>query len=188
MCASDPFLELQWAFVDYENIPTLEHLDLSVYDKVLVFIGAQQSSLHFGPQKYLQPVNLEVITIEHTQLNNLDFHLAFYLGKYHEICAPEIAFHVISQDNGFRYLIHHLNANGRICLQLDALPTVPRSKFIKILQTSRVKHRPKNLHALKNHIASLLNLKGNNTAIQAELDFLIKENVIKVNGNSVKYL
>jgi hypothetical protein len=33
---------MKWAFIDYENVGCLSKIDLSTYEKVVVFIGAKQ--------------------------------------------------------------------------------------------------------------------------------------------------
>ena len=73
---------MKWAFIDYENVGCLGKVDLSTYNKVIVFIGAKQPKLDFGDKKYESPINLVLIQLKATQANNLDFHLSYYLGKY----------------------------------------------------------------------------------------------------------
>ena len=101
----------KWAFVDYENIHSFENIDLSSYSKVIAFLGALQSSISFGSLKYINPIQLEIITLHHSSSNNLDFHLSYYLGKYDSDCSRNIDFHVISKDKGFRYLLNHINCS-----------------------------------------------------------------------------
>ncbi|WP_229360329.1 PIN domain-containing protein [Ferrimonas sediminicola] len=73
---------MKWAFIDYENIGRLDKVDL-------------------GSQHYPSPIELTLIQVQEIQSNNLDFHLSYYLGKFDALEAPEIAFDVISNDNGF---------------------------------------------------------------------------------------
>ena len=47
--------------------------------------------------------------------NNLDFHLAFYLGVHHLEAGKDVKFHVISNDKGFDGVIQHLVDMGRAC-------------------------------------------------------------------------
>ena len=48
---------MKWAFIDYENIGCLSKVDLSIYDKVIIFVGAKQPKIDFGDKKYESPVN-----------------------------------------------------------------------------------------------------------------------------------
>ena len=33
---------MKWAFIDYENIGSLNKVDLSFYEKIIIFVGAKQ--------------------------------------------------------------------------------------------------------------------------------------------------
>lgn len=54
----------RWAFIDNENTGGLEKVDLSVYEKAFVFLGAKQPRLDFGERKYDKPIELSVIQIK----------------------------------------------------------------------------------------------------------------------------
>ena len=73
---------MKWAFIDYENIGNLGKVNLSEYERVIVFLGAKQPKLDFTDTKYDKPINMVVVQLKATQANNLDFHLAYYLGKF----------------------------------------------------------------------------------------------------------
>lgn len=73
---------MKWAFIDYENVGSLGKVDLSSYERVIVFLGAKQPKLDFTDKKYNMPINLLVVQLKASQANNLDFHLTYYLGKF----------------------------------------------------------------------------------------------------------
>ncbi len=52
--------------------------------------------------------------------NNLDFHLAYYLGLYDGLFPPHVTFEVIGSDRGFLPLVAHIAARGRPCIQTGA--------------------------------------------------------------------
>ncbi|MDQ7073673.1 MAG: PIN domain-containing protein [Gammaproteobacteria bacterium] len=52
-------------------------------------------------KKYSTPLDMIIIQIHTTQENNLDFHLAYYLGKYDQEANKNITFEVISNDKGY---------------------------------------------------------------------------------------
>ena len=69
---------MKWAFIDYENVGSLGKVDLSSYERVIVFLGAKQPRLDFTDTKYDKPINLVVVQLKATQANNLDFHLVSF--------------------------------------------------------------------------------------------------------------
>jgi ribosomal protein L31E len=179
---------MKWAFIDYENVGCLSKVDLSAYEKVVVFIGAKQPKLDFGDKKYETPINLVLIQIKVTQSNNLDFHLSYYLGKYDQDASSNIAFDVISNDNGFTPLISHIKSNGRTCKQVKlANPTGEITKLIHSLKSKPKEKRPQKVVSLRNHIASHMKIKGNEVAIQNHLNQLVNQNIFTVSDSGVQY-
>lgn len=179
---------MKWAFIDYENVGGMEKIDLSQYERVIVFLGANQPKLDFGVAKYDSPINLIIVQIKATQANNLDFHLAYYLGKYDREAEKTVSFDVITNDNGFAPLLGHVKSNGRPCKQIK-LVTVAAStqKLLSSLIKSPKEKRPKTVSSLKNHIAAHLKLQGNEIAIQGQLNKLVSEKKVALNGESVEY-
>ena len=51
---------MKWAFIDYESIGNLEKIDLSAYQKIIVFLGAKQPKIDFGEKKYDIPLEMHV--------------------------------------------------------------------------------------------------------------------------------
>lgn len=179
---------MKWAFIDYENIGCLSKIDLSVYEKVIVFAGAKQPKIDFGDKKYESPINLVLIQIKAIQSNNLDFHLSYYLGKYTQEVPTTISFEVITNDNGFSPLIAHIKANGRPCKQVKLVSASGEiSKLIHSLKSKPKEKRPQKVESLRNHIASQMKAKGNEVAIQNYLNQLVNQNVLTVSGNDVQY-
>ena len=109
---------MKWAFIDYENVGSLGKVDLPGYERVIVFLGARQPRLDFTDTKYDKPINLVVVQVKDSQANNLDFHLAYYLGKFDAQAESSVAFEVISNDTGFSPLIAHIKTSGRPCKQI----------------------------------------------------------------------
>ena len=121
---------MKWAFVDYENVGSLAKVDLSSYARVTVFLGAKQPKLDFTDTKYDRPINLVVVQLKAVQANNLDFHLAYYLGKFDSETPANVAFDVISNDSGFSPLMGHIKTSGRPCKQVKVV------NALKLLKTS----------------------------------------------------
>ena len=179
---------MKWAFIDYENVGGLDKLDLGQYERIIIFLGAKQPRIDFGASKYDQPLNISLVQIKATQTNNLDFHLAYYLGKFDYEAPKEATFEVITNDNGFTPLIAHLKSNGRSCKHIkQATVESGTQRLITGLKAVSKDKRPKKISALRNHIASHLKMQGNEVAIQGQLNRLVKEKVIVINGEAVEY-
>ena len=180
---------MMWAFVDYENIGTLESVDLTLYSKAVIFLGAKQQKIDFGNSRYQQPINMVIVQVEEVGANNLDFHLSYYLGKCETKVAKDVGFDIISNDNGFAPLIEHIRSNGRACNQIKTLcQELSVEKFITVLCAKPIGQRPKKVETLRNHIAAQMSLKGNELAIQNHINQLVNKKVIAIEDSALKYL
>jgi ribosomal protein L31E len=180
---------MKWAFIDYENIGSLEKIDLEIYQRIIIFLGAKQSKIDFGNKKYSEALDFTIIHLNATSSNNLDFHLSYYLGKYESIAQKEISFEVISNDNGFSSLISHIKKNGRNCKQLKIADTeILSSKLLDSLLKKSKEKRPKKVETLKNHIASHMGVREDKISIDRYFNQLINQKIIDVDENNVKYL
>ncbi|WP_417512932.1 PIN domain-containing protein [Marinobacter sp.] len=180
---------MKWAFIDYENVGNLGKVNLSEYERVIVFLGAKQPKLDFTDTKYDEPINIVVVQLKATQANNLDFHLAYYLGKFDAQADRNVAFEVISNDSGFSPLIAHIKASGRVCKQVKiAGASGDTQKLIKNLSSTPKEKRPQKVTGLRNHIAAQLRLQGNEMAIQKALNQLVHAKFLKVSDTGVEYL
>lgn len=181
-------MKITWAFVDYENIHSLKLIDLSTYAKIIVFLGHQQSFIDLGPSKYPNPISLEVITVMGNAQNNLDFHLAYYLGLYDSHCPENIAFDIITKDKGFSLLLKHINTRGRTCRHIAPEAISGYDKIVSILTSKTIKNKPKKIESLRNFIGSQMQCQNNDIAIQSGINHLLKAKVIEIENNHVKYV
>jgi hypothetical protein len=106
---------MQWGFVDYENTGSLEAIDLSSYQRVFVFLGPRNTRLKLGEVSSVGFCTLEIISLNMMGPNNLDFHLAFHLGRFHKIADEAIEYHIVKNDSGFDGLVNHLRGLSRNC-------------------------------------------------------------------------
>lgn len=106
---------MNWAFVDYENVGTLEALNFSDYSRIFVFCGPKNKKIKVGEMPVDGFCPIELIGINTMDSGKLDSHMAFYLGRFHEIAQADIAFHIISNDDGLDELVNHLKKIGRDC-------------------------------------------------------------------------
>ena len=109
-----------WAFVDYENMGSLESIELENYQRLIIFCGPRHRKLNLGEIPTSSFCHLELIRMASTGNNNLDFHLAFYLGVHHLEAGKEVEFQVISNDKGFDGVIAHLAEMGRLCSRINS--------------------------------------------------------------------
>ena len=121
MSSSNP-TDLKIAFVDLENVGTLKKIDLSPYAYAVVLVGARQHQVTLGSDSACPLMVIKVPDhpgpASKRPKHNLDFHLAYYLGRYDTIVRPGVTFEVISSDRGFLALIDHIAAHGRLCIQI----------------------------------------------------------------------
>lgn len=73
-----------WAFVDYENTGSLEAVNFSDYEKVFMFCGPKNKKIKVGNIPTDGFTSMELIGVSTMGPNNLDFIMAFHLGRLHE--------------------------------------------------------------------------------------------------------
>ena len=187
-----------WCFIDYENVHSLEGINFSEWDKLVIFIGAKQTRLELGNLPINNTVNIELIKVAEVSPNNLDFHLVWHLGNLHQQVSKDIAFTIISGDNGYGPLTRTINSTGRNCKLINPVVGLLKTssasvsplvdeKLLKSLLGKEAKLRPQKVASLKNHIAAHMKIQGDETAIQRHLNQLKQANIIAVEGMKVIY-
>lgn len=132
---------MRFAFVDYENIGSLQRVELAGYDRSIVFCGQHQNKLTFGKIPVGEGTQIQVIKIPSQSKNNLDFHIALELGRFHERESAEIVFHVITNDSDLDNLLKHLKALGRKCQRIE-IPKTAKSESETKPATAAAHHCP----------------------------------------------
>lgn len=187
-----------WAFVDYENIGSLEALNISEYEKVFVFCGPRNTKIKFGSHPENGFCSIELIGVTTMGSNNLDFHIAFHLGRFHEIADKNIVFHIISNDSGFNGLLNHLKKIGRkskkvstkvtpvskaISSELGECAALVAAKLRKLDGRKRPRKRAKLLNWIKSQCQGLPNAPGPEVVCKE----LVKANIVQVSGSDITY-
>lgn len=131
--------------VDYENVKELPLAKLPAGWRVKIFVGRSQNTLPFELATEAQQLGhrLEWIKVQGDSRNNLDFHLALYLGKYIEQ-HRNWSFAILSRDKGFDCLIAHLAAQGVTCERLETIEKLkarPPSKDVAYEQAREFVHK-----------------------------------------------
>ena len=190
----------QILMIDYENV---QRIDLSTIDNeaycVKIFVGASQNKIPFDVVAAAQSFgpNLEWIKIDSNGKNALDFHIAFFLGKYSQT-QPNQKFIVLSKDTGFDPLVRFLNKIGMACSRINSLLELDRntkkskpmgSDFEKA--TGNIKKidankRPRTRNTLTKHIKTALNT-DKDSDVQNVIDLLFMQGIVYEEGDRVKY-
>ncbi len=188
---------MQWGFVDYENVGSLEAIDLGKYQRVFVFLGPKNTKLKLGEVSSVGFCTLEIISLNTMGPNNLDFHLAFHLGRFHEIAGESVEFHIVTNDGGFNGLVTHLRGLGRKCKrvptkQVEKLKEVPPLSACAALVVERLgpmdgRKRPRKKAKLVNWIKSQCAQLLDGQEPIAYYEELKKARIIRESGSDVAY-
>jgi hypothetical protein len=112
--------------IDSENVrpDAIEKLKHDHF-RVVVLVGANQKNVDFAVANALQGLgrNGEYIQISGNGPNALDFHIAFYIGRY-SLEYPDSHFHIVSKDKGFDPLIKHLKEKNISCTRSASVSEV----------------------------------------------------------------
>lgn len=208
---------MKYAFIDYENLNSLDGLALDEYDRIFLFIGASSNQYSIRlTDKFNDEINITLITVKEIAKNNVDFHIAYYLGKLDNSVDKEIEFYLFSKDQGYDALCRFIEDrnNGRICKRIGLALTESVDSILKIDNTAEsekekinrafeqyrafIKERnrknlPAKLTALQNDIHNRTVFKGldknkeiNN--ITKVINKLINEKLIEVTNGKISYL
>jgi len=187
-----------WAFVDYENIGSLEALNISEYEKMFVFCGPKNTRIKFGLLPSNDFSNIELIRVTTMGSNNLDFHIAFHIGRFHEIADENTVFHIISNDAGFNGLINHLkkigrkskkvstktsSVSGEVRSKLSECASLIVTKLTKLDGGKRPRKRAKFLNWIKSQCQGL----DDAPQPEAVCEELIKAKIVQESESDVSY-
>jgi len=186
-----------WGFVDYENIGSLKGIEFSKYEKLYIFCGPKNPNIKLGDVVINEFLNIEIIKLKTTGANNLDFHIAYYLGKFSETAPKEVQFHVISKDNGFNGLVSHIKKTGRPCKKIVPIDNSENTPSIKLSSSAKLaverllntdgRKRPRKDKSLINWIESQCRSLSKDINAKKTLEELIKAGLIKNDDSGIKY-
>ncbi len=186
--------------VDYENVL---QVDISAIDKesysVKIFVGASQNKIPFDLVTATQAFvsSIEWVKIDASGKNALDFHIAYFLGKYSQT-HPNQKFIVLSKDAGFDPLIRFLNKNGVSCSRINSLLELDKNtrkgktddseieRVIKNLKKIDSNKRPRTRMSLTKHVKTVLNTDID-SEVQNAIDSLFMLGIVYEEGTRVKY-
>ena len=185
-----------WGFVDYENIGSLKNIDFSTYQKLFIFCGPKNPNIKLGNAAISEFINIQIIKLKTNGANNLDFHIAYYLGKFSQTAPKETQFHVITRDNGFNGLVSHIKKTGRMCKKItqktEEKPPPEKLSPCAELTVERLSHidgrkRPRKEQKLVNWIDSQCRSVSKNINAKSVLGELAKAGLINNDNQVIKY-
>ncbi len=187
--------------IDYENI---QNLDLSLIQshgiQIKIFVGKSQNKIPIDLVQATQCLGrrVEWIQIEGNGSNALDFHIAFYLGKFSRYAKGK-TFLVLSKDKGFDPLIKYINKSNISCRRIESLLELAKEKTIREdadlimkiianLSKTQKNKRPKTRKSLRQYLKSLLKKQQlSEQEIEQLVDSLIVKGKISEVSNSLTY-
>lgn len=189
--------------IDSENVmpDAIEKLQHEHF-RVVVFIGANQKRIDIALAKAVQALgaNGEYVQISGNGPNALDFHIAFYIGRY-TFEYPESSFYIISKDKGFDPLIKHLGGMDVSCTRLEFVSDIPRVKSADSLppmhraadffekQIARASSgRPAKVKTLKSAIAAHFLKQLSAEEVDGVVEALKAAGHIEINGQKITYV
>jgi hypothetical protein len=184
--------------IDFENVRDVALAPLPADYRVLIFVGRTQNNIPFDVTRDAQQLGnrLEWIKIEGDRRNNLDFHLAFYLGqlsaKHHEA-----EFLVLSKDKGFDAVIRHAVGIGIKCSRIESLSGISSAKAVSddphfekaftVLARIDKKSRPRKRKTLLTQVGSTFHKKEPSGEIKRIVNLLFAKKLITEANNALTY-
>ena len=186
-----------WGFVDYENIGSLKGVEFGKYQKLFIFCGPKNPNIKLGNAVINEFIKIEIIKLKTNGANNLDFHMAYYLGKFSQTAPQDVQFHVISKDNVFIGLVSHIKKTGRVC-QKNTPKVEEKPKAVKLspcaeLTVERLSNidgrkRPRKEQQLVNWIESQCRSVSKDINAKSVLGELVIAGLINKDNPVLKYL
>jgi PIN domain len=179
-----------------ESIEKLKH----EHFRVVVFVGTNQKRLDFPIVNAVHSLgsNGSYVQISGNGPNALDFHIAYYIGKF-SAANPDAYFHIISKDQGFDPLIKHLKEQKILCSRSSSISEIPLVKSSDKLppkeraadfyekRIASAKARPATVTSLQSAILSHFHKLLSPEEVAKVVEALKQAGHIVVNGEKVVY-
>jgi hypothetical protein len=188
--------------IDYEN---MQQIDLDLIDpansEILIFVGKSQNKIPFTVVEKAQSLGerLRWLKVAGDGKNNLDFHIAYELGRWSEKAKSEAAeLIVLSRDAGYDSLIQYIKTTGvkakritniaGIANSQKPLPSSPHTaSIVANLKKINASQRPRARGSLKKHVESLLRDKASAKDIELVMEEMFNRGLIAQSGSRLRY-
>ncbi len=191
----------RFILIDFENTQKVDIDLINTEDtEVTVFIGKSQNRIPFTLVQRLQSLGERVrwLKIAGDGKNNLDFHIAYELGRLREKYQRDLSLVVLSKDNGYDSLIRYIAESGIPARRIANLAELsdnnrklPTSKFtngiVANLKKIDSQKRPRAKGTLKKHIESLLRDKASASELEEILEEMFINGTISESNNRLRY-
>ncbi len=117
----------RFVFIDYETLTTVKVKKLlRVATKMFVFVDTNRYPvIPVDFVRKVQPFGKDIKWIplsNEDEEQNLNFHMAFIMGRLHQKAGFDVEFIVITDDTDFDSLVGFINASGRRCRRVTRYP------------------------------------------------------------------
>jgi len=186
-------------YIDYENLPGV-HIEDVEGTKFPIFIGENQKKIPTETIVRMQPLGerVEWISISGVGRNALDFHIAYYLAKYHTNNA--VTHYILSKDAGYDPLIKHVAKFGQRVKRIITLEEIKEkpvlaaelaqkyAKVVEILKKQDKTRRPKIRKTLASSIETLFQGQVSKEDADLLIEHLFRERFIEEKNKRIAYL
>lgn len=193
-------MRTNYVLIDFENVQP-KSLDDLAHDhfKIVVFVGAKQTNVPVEMVTALHLRNrIDFIRIAANGSNALDFHIAYYIGRF-AAEDPSAYFHIVSKDTGFDPLIDHLRTNKIFAGRVKAISDIP---IVRVSNCSSLAERldavvgrlrqfksakPKTVKTLSSTIATLFQKKLSEKEVSALVNTLVNKGYVTISSSKITY-
>jgi len=191
-------MKTMFLLVDFENVKDVDLALLPPTCHVRIFVGKLQNNIPFTLTEKAHGFGdrLKWVKIAGDGRNNLDFHLAYHLGRL--ACEfPDAEFVILSKDKDFDSLITHLGQQSVACGRIGSMGELkepnsemddPHFKRIsELLSKIERKSRPRKRKTLMQHISAHFQKKLPPKEVQRIMDVFFAKRLISETNNVLTY-
>jgi len=171
-----------WGFVDYENFP--QAVTKVNHDHLYIFVGPKQKN-----HGLISSEHVTIVSIEKQSQNNLDFHMAYCLGMFHQDISQQVEFVIYTKDTGLDNLIMFINQQGRKCKRVNNIgDNLPKEVSYMVEKLQDIQNKPKKQVALINSVTTMLQQMGTNLTAEKVVALLVQYKFIAIDSqNQITY-
>lgn len=187
--------------IDYENTQRIDFEQINTEGtEIIIFLGKSQNKIPFPIVEKVQTLGKSVrwLKIAGDGKNNLDFHLAFELGRLCEGIGEDAEFIILSKDSGYDALIAYIIENGLNVKRIanlaelsDGMKEPPSSTFTGYIVANLSKiapeRRPRTRSTLKKHMESVLRERASANEIDSIIEEMFIKGLLTETGKRLKY-